>query len=206
MPSPRLSLLALPFLAAACGDNAAPPGAALAGAEPALLGHAIDAASGAEVRAVLDVVRALPRDSAAVGTVVVETVPMPSAVLTRVTFDGFRDGDRSFDGVVETVGTASLTADLDITRDDGTAITTVLSLACDNRGLCRATDSWVALGELGDAAIAGAWRIDPAGGYLTLLGAEALTFDFNAQVTTGCVPYTVDGEPAGELCDAPVVP
>jgi hypothetical protein len=203
----RRSLLALPFLVAAgCGDNLPEPGASLAGADPALLGRAIDSASGAEARAAIDLARALPRDGSYEGTVLVEEVPLASASMTRVTFEGFRDAERTIDGVIELVGSASLVAELEVTIDEVT-IATTLALACGGNDLCEvARDSWVSIGELGDATIRGAWRQDPRGGYLTLVGAESLTFDFNAPVATGCVPYTVDGEPGGELCDAPIVP
>lgn len=201
----RLSLLAL-LAAAGCGDNFPPEGASLRGADPAVLGRAIAGASGAEAREAFDVALALPRDGSHEGTVSIEDVPLASSVMTRVTFEGYRDADRTIDGVVEVIGRASLTADLDVTIGDVT-IATSLALFCTAQDLCRVTDdSSVSIADLGDAAILGAWRQEPRAGYLTLVGAESVTFDFNGPVASGCIPYTVDGEAGFELCDEPIVP
>lgn len=172
----RVSMLALPFLAVAgCGDNLSPPDqtAALAGADPAVLGRAIAGASGAEAREALELASILPKAGGDhEGTVVVEEVPDGPTRMTRVTFDGYADAERAIDGVIEVIGESSLIADLEVTID-GVTITTSLALACDGRDLCRvAPDSTVEIADLGVATIRGAWRDEPRGGYLTLVGAE----------------------------------
>ena len=123
-----------------------------------------------------------------------------------MTFDGYADDTRAIDGVVETVGSSSLHAELAMTIADVTTVTT-LWLTCDSNALCAVSrDSWLSIGDLGDATIRGAWRHEPRGGYLTLVGEDSLTFDFNAPLATGCIPYTVDGVAGAELCDEPIVP
>jgi hypothetical protein len=199
----RASIFALPLVLAACGDNWPEPGASLDDAEPALLGRAIASASGADAREALDLALAPPAGHA--GTITVEDSGLAAAG-TRVTFDGYADDARAIDGVVEVVGTLSLHADLAVTIAGVTTVTT-LWLTCDSNLLCAVSrDSWVSIGDLGDATIRGAWRHEPRGGYLTLVGEDTLTFDFNAPLATGCIPYTVDGEAGAELCDEPVVP
>jgi hypothetical protein len=179
----------------------------LVGADPVVLGRGVAGASGADARDALALAMTLPRDGAGYdGTVLVESEATASAAGLRVTFEGYRDDTRAIDGVIVAVGSASLTVDLDVTVDEVTT-TTSLALACDGQDLCHvAADSWISIGDLGVATILGAWRHDPRGGYLTLAGAESLTFDFNAPAAAGCIPYTVDGEPGSVLCDEPVVP
>jgi hypothetical protein len=198
----HLALL-VPLALAGCGDNWPEPGASLDDAEPAVLGRAIASASGADARELLDLAAAPPAGHA--GTITVEDTGLAAAG-TRVTFAGYRDDLRVVDGVIEVVGSASLHVELAVTIDD-LATATTLWLACESNDLCHvARDSWLSIGDLGDATIRGAWRQDPRGGYLTLAGEDSLTFDFNAPVATGCIPYTIDGEAGGELCDEPIVP
>lgn len=231
----RLSLLLPLPLAAACGDNVYPPtgAAALRDADPAVLSRAVAGASGADAREALALARSYLEgnqlrtatcpavdagdavttisfdcaDGTLAGTILVEhALPHAPAPRTRVTFLGYRDADRGLDGFVEETGAAgSLAADLDVTIDD-VAIRSILALACDAQGVCAAApDAMVDIDGLGAATVAGAWRQAPLGGSLTLIGLETMTFDLNA-AAQGCVPYTIDGAAAGELCDDPVVP
>jgi hypothetical protein len=60
--------------------------------------------------------------------------------------------------------------------------------------------STIELTGLGRARIEGSWSMDAPSGALALRGADVLEADFDL-AANGCVPLTVDGKAAGELCD-----
>jgi len=224
-----LASAAAVLLAAGCGDNKrrSATSADLESADPTLLARAVGAASGADALAAWDLAQQLasssdpsgcPRveqqgdttvitgdcDGAAgriAGRVVVETASADRTALARVSFEGFADLTRAIEGTIErSPDGSSLSASLSIDQS-GILVASSLSLTCDGRSICAAgDDTWVDVDGLGTVDVLGAWRTSPAGGYLTLVGAQTLTLDLNA-LADGCIPYTLDGAPAGALCE-----
>ena len=75
---------------------------------------------------------------------------------------------------------------------------THLDLRCEAGGLCTPDDgSYISIPEIGRVDVIGAWRPEPVGGFLTLIGLQTMTLDFNAE--GDCVPYTFDGIAEGCL-------
>jgi hypothetical protein len=210
-----------------CGDNIMPVAADLRHAEAAQLARAVDAASGNDALEAYQLAIELagtlgPSDCPRVeriddttvitgcssgefaGRAVIEppggALGSGRGTMGRVTFEGFFDGYRTFDGVVErSADGAAMTVDLDVAVD-GVTSTAFLSLTCDGVGLCSPADgSAVVIDDLGVIEVRGAWRQAPAGGYLTIVGAQTATFDLNA-IVGGCIPYTLGGEAAGSVC------
>jgi hypothetical protein len=125
-----------------------------------------------------------------------------------VTFEDFRMDDSSddnedfvFDGTVTLSPDASMTADLHVSMLG----LEVWSDATWNRTAERTTaraGSAIELAGLGRATIEGSWNMDsesPAGA-LELHGTDVLRANFDA-VANDCVPLTIDGAPAGQLCE-----
>lgn len=92
----------------------------------------------------------------------------------------------------------------------------IVALTAELNGMRAATDatfrpsgeltaaedgSAVEVDGVGRATVHGAWNMssDTPAGYLELHGAENLRVDFDA-MSNGCVPVTIDGAAAGELC------
>lgn len=125
-----------------------------------------------------------------------------------VTFEDFRIDDTSdenedftFDGTLSLAPDASMTADLHVTMQG----LEVWSDATWRRGANDRSSadagSAIELGGIGRAEIRGSWNMDsdsPAGA-LELHGADVLRANFDA-VVNDCVPLTIDGAPAGQLC------
>lgn len=225
MRLPRSIFLALPIAGlAACGDNLDDAsGADLANADAAHLRRAFDVASGADAvaaaRQAADLAAAGDATSCprvertgtttilrggcdgANGPVVGLVVLDGSEAMARATFEGYGDGTRTVDGVIaEAVDGGALTAELTVVAAGIPAFAS-LDVACDGVGLCAVDPgAWIHVDGLGDAEVAGAWRLSPPGGYLTLLGAQTVTFDLNATDPAGCVPVTIDGAPHAPLC------
>lgn len=217
------------LVVAGCGDNITSEAADLRHADAAQLNRAVDAASGNDAIEAYDLAVELagtlgpsdcPRVERVDGTTVITgcsdgewfggraVIEPPGGALGsgrgtmgRVTFEAFFDGHRTFDGVVErSADGAAMTVALDVAVD-GLVSSTELSFQCDGAGLCTPADGGaVVIDGLGSVAVRGAWRHFPAGGYLTMVGAETATFDLNA-IVGGCIPYTLGGKPAGTLCD-----
>jgi len=216
------------LLAGACGDNrrGSSGTAELADADPELLVRALDAASGADAATAYDLAQQLaasggPASCPSVqqdgsttiitggcessagpiaGRVVLEDSAADRAAMQRVRFEGFSDSTRAIAGTIDRAPDGSaMYADLAIEAGGIRAVSS-LALACNGNGLCAAgDDAWIEVTELGTIDVLGAWRNAPAGGYLTLVGAQTLTLDLNA-IDGGCIPYTVDGADAGALC------
>jgi hypothetical protein len=210
----------------ACGDNKRSSGASadLASADDELLARAVAAASGTDALHAWELAQELaggdatscPRVEQQGDTTIVtggcETAAGPiggrvvlesdaaRAAMTRISFEEFSDATRAIDGTIERAPDGStLAADLSIVAT-GVLTTTSLALSCDDRDLCAVGDeAWVDVDGLGTADVLGAWRNTPAGGWLTLVGAQTLTLDLNS-IVGSCIPYTVDGDAAGQLC------
>jgi hypothetical protein len=216
------SVAAIAALAAAgCGDNVGPD-ADLAGADDAHLSRALAAATGGDARAALALADTLaagdPSSCPSVetagdtttitggcggmlGRIVVEARAEGRTSMARTTFEQFGDGVTTIDGVVERAPDGTrLEADL-TTTENAIAARATLSLECDERAVCGVDSvSYVQVDGLGFADVLGAWRHDPLGGSLTLVGAGVATFDFNA-VVDGCIPFTIDGSSGHRLCE-----
>jgi hypothetical protein len=106
------------------------------------------------------------------------------------------------DGKVTLLPTGALVAELDATLM-GIAVFTDATLT-GNGELASATEgSMIDVDGLGSATIHGAWSLDdenPAGA-LELRGADVLKADF-AEAFGGCVPIYIDGNAAGQICEA----
>ena len=129
----------------------------------------------------------------------------PLAV-TRIVFEDYRaiEADGSewyFDGEILDAPSGRLS--IDLTADIGTGRAHLdLELYCDDEPSCAAIeDSRIEVDGLGSASVGGTWSLaEPPSGQVMLIGADELILDFDA-ATAECVPYTIDGEDAGELCD-----
>lgn len=124
-----------------------------------------------------------------------------------LTFDGYHQhapvaaDEVLLDGSVTLRPDQSLVVSLDATLQ-GMAVFTDATLANDGT-LARASEgSSIDLDGVGRATIHGAWSMDsenPAGA-LELHGADTMVASF-ADAFGGCVPITIDGHAAGQLCD-----
>ena len=124
-----------------------------------------------------------------------------------MTFDGYYQHSVNAIEEVELDGRVTLKPDqaLDIALDatlHGVAVFTDATLRSDGT-LSRASDgSSVEVDGVGRATIHGAWSADsenPAGA-LELRGADVLKANF-ADAANGCVPITIDGNAAGQICE-----
>ena len=111
--------------------------------------------------------------------------------------------DMTFDGTITLAPDASMTADLHATM----AGVEVWSDATWRRSAAERSTadagSAIEIAGLGRATIQGSWNMDsdaPAGA-LELHGADVLRADF-AAIANDCVPLTIDGAPAGQLCNS----
>lgn len=124
----------------------------------------------------------------------------PSEGPSTFEFEGFRTSDIfAFDGTV-TFADDTVVIDL-IATIDGIEATSSLRLTSAGKGNVTADDgSWIEVTGLGAAAVSGVWGFgDPPTGTMTLDGADRITFDFDA-ATSECIPYSIDGTPAGSVC------
>ena len=121
----------------------------------------------------------------------------PSLTDVRISTDGFGDATGTITGtIVVALDRSALDVDVDVRAD--VDLVTHLAITCAPGGLCQPEPgSWLELAALGRVDVIGAWRPEPAGGFLTLIGLQTLTLDFNAG--GDCTPYTLDGLPAGCL-------
>jgi hypothetical protein len=125
-----------------------------------------------------------------------------------VTFDGLviddtsdDDEDMALDGVVTLDPDGSITAELSATLADIEVHSDATWVRTGDRSSATAGSS-IDMDVLGRAEIEGSWNLDseaPAG-VLELHGAEVLKADFD-RIAGNCVPLTVDGLAAGQLCD-----
>lgn len=124
-----------------------------------------------------------------------------------VTFENFSIDDTSDDNEDVTLdGKVTLNSDTSLTADFSATLggIKVYSDATWNRTAERTTaaeGSYVEVDGLGSADIKGSWNLDsdaPAG-VLELHGSDVLKADFGA-TASGCVPLTVDGNAAGQIC------
>ncbi len=149
------------------------------------------------------------------GTVVIDNVPTffgeDTTDRTRpqtVEFDGYvagaPDDQWAIDGSIRVDVDRAISAQLTV-GTQGLFSTTDLRMTCTDIGACTAgAGSWADVDGIGRFAISGTWNLDeeaPAG-RVTLTGAEVLVLDLDANAN-GCIPFTIDGEPAGELCNEP---
>ncbi len=209
------TLHALPILLLipACGDDLKP--ADLSGASAAQLQAAVAAASGREAFGQAEQITGMTKGDGN-GCPAVEVRTDGSFVITgecgdyrgwvviepatngvRLTAEGFGDATGTLSGVIDVaLDRSALSVDL---QTDGEIETiTHLDMTCAPGGLCVPDDgAWVEIADIGRVDILGAWRPEPAGGFLTLVGMQTLTLDFNAD--GACIPYTLDGIAAGCL-------
>lgn len=114
------------------------------------------------------------------------------------------DGELLIDGSVEVRPAAEqrVVADL-YAAFEGEGVHSHLDLTFTESGMSTlAAGSWIEVDGLGGARASGTFNMstDTPAGALTLAGADTLVADFDA-VEGSCVPLTIDGAPAGELCD-----
>jgi hypothetical protein len=127
-----------------------------------------------------------------------------------LTFDGFgiddtsdEDEDIAMDGTLTVNTDGSATADLSLTIADLTAHSHATWRQAGELVTADAGGT-IDLAGLGSAEIKGSWSTDsdsPAGA-VELHGSDVLKADFGATTAEGCVPLTVDGRAAGQLCDS----
>lgn len=125
----------------------------------------------------------------------------------EITFDNYKMASAGgantiiLDGTIIARPDRSMTASL---STDLNGMTVVTDATWRPSGASTTADagSIIELVGLGAAAIEGTWNADedaPAGA-IRLRGADVLAADFS-RMANGCVPLTVDGGAAGELCD-----
>lgn len=125
-----------------------------------------------------------------------------------VTFDGYRSSGGppedafAFDGTITTRPDGAMEVALTVSLG-GLEVATDATFRTGDRTTADA-GSTIDLTGLGSAEIKGAWDADdenPAGA-LELHGADVLKIDFD-RVVDFCAPLTVDGAPAGQICNPP---
>lgn len=127
----------------------------------------------------------------------------------RIEMEAFRNGDVTFDGVVEQstpVPAEGQRFTQHAAFDIRTATRTtayVYDAECTRRGLAGpcTVDGFIDHSDRGSYAVSGSFdkRRDAASGTLELRGADTLRVDFDATVD-GCAPYTIDDQPTGRGC------
>lgn len=123
-------------------------------------------------------------------------------------FEGFSivdaDGEWELDGSIELRPAAEQRVITDLyLAFDGEGVHSHLELAFEESGMSTlAAGSWIEVDGLGGARASGTFNMseDAPEGALTLAGADTLVADFGA-ASNSCVPLTIDGAPAGQLCD-----
>jgi len=126
---------------------------------------------------------------------------------TVITFAGYssEDGDGvwTFDGTLRREPGNRLDLELTAGLDVGEAHSD-LRIDCESAIMeCTALDgSRIDVTGLGAAEVSGTWKLDQQDprGSLILAGADVLELDFE-RATENCIPYSIDGEDAGEICD-----
>ncbi len=128
-----------------------------------------------------------------------------------VAFDGFKIDDQSDDnedlaveGKVTLNTDGSVTADLSMTLAEILVHSNATWRQNQQTGMVSADEgASIEIDGLGAADIKGSWdqSADAPAGALELHGADVLKADFGA-MANGCVPLTVDGAAAGQLCDS----
>ncbi len=124
-----------------------------------------------------------------------------------LTFDAYvaddDDGRWAIDGTIRFDPAAgTLATDLGVELDGPAATTSLRMTGEDGEPWTAGDGSWIDVDGIGAAAVSGTWSLDSdaPSGRMTLTGAEVLVLDLEAAVD-GCIPYTIDGAAAGELCD-----
>jgi hypothetical protein len=199
------------LLVPACGDDIKP--ADLSMATPQQLTTAIGAASGAQAFGSADRIMSMTKGSGCPsvevrtdGSVVITgecgdyqgwVVIEPSLTAVHIDAEGFGDSAGTMTGTIDLALDRSR-LDVELQSNADVSSITHLAISCAPGGLCQPDDgSWIELAVLGRIDVLGAWRPEPVGGFLTLIGLQTLTVDFNA--AGECTPYTIDGLPAGCL-------
>lgn len=121
-------------------------------------------------------------------------------------FEGFRQHgptaaeDLAFDGSVTIRPDQELVVALEAELR-GITVVTDATYASDGTLTSAREGSSIDVAGVGRATIGGAWMTgDDSAGALELAGADVLRAAFSAKAN-GCVPLTIDGQPAGALCD-----
>lgn len=128
-----------------------------------------------------------------------------------VTYDGFKIDDTSdenddaeINGKVTLNTDGSLSSDLSLMMGGVMVHTSATFRHNETTGMITADEgAAIEIDGLGAADIKGSWKHDsdaPAGA-LELHGADVLKADFGA-TANGCVPLTVDGQAAGQMCES----
>lgn len=128
---------------------------------------------------------------------------------SEITFEDFRmddtsdeDEDLAFDGSLTLSPGGAMTADLRVTMA-GVEVASDATWRSAAAGRTSAdAGSTIELTGVGRAEIRGSWNMssDAPAGALELHGADLLRANFDA-ISNDCVPLTIDGAPAGELCN-----
>ncbi len=209
----RHALPVLLLLPACFGDDIKP--ADLSTATPQELTAVVGAASGRQAFGSADILTGMTKGSIdgcpsvelrSDGSVVITgecgdyqgwAVLEPAADGVRISAEGFGTAEGTISGVIDvSLDRTSLSVDLESEGD--VSLITHLDLGCEAGGLCTPDDgSWIEVSTIGRVDVVGAWRPEPQGGFLTLIGLQTMTLDFNAD--GDCVPYTFDGIPEGCL-------
>lgn len=125
---------------------------------------------------------------------------------TEVTFEGYRidgpDQDLALDGKLIIRPDGSQTAALTATLSGIEVATDATWRPAAGELFTADAGSTIEITGLGLAEIEGQWSMDEdaPSGVLSLHGADVLEADFSRAVS-GCVPLTIDGQAAGQLCD-----
>jgi hypothetical protein len=122
---------------------------------------------------------------------------------TRLTDDSSAaNDDWAFDGTLTMHPDRRMVADLAVTLG-GMQTRTRATWRPSGELTTADAGSTVELTGFGSAELAGSWRVsnDAPAGAIELHAADVLRVDLAATVD-GCAPMTVDGAPAGQLCDA----
>jgi len=122
-----------------------------------------------------------------------------------LTFEAFEtedeDGAWTIDGEIRLADLTQVSAQLAL-GIDGLNASSDLRMTCEAQDCTAGAGSWVDVEGVGTASVSGTWNLDSddPSGKVTLTGAEVLVVDLDA-AADGCIPYSIDGAAAGELCD-----
>lgn len=127
---------------------------------------------------------------------------------SSVVFQGYHAHDPdptqelAFDGRIVLHPDQNLVVELDAQLNGLAVVTDATFTSADGDLTTAVAGSSVELEGLGRATIEGAWHAtgDTASGAIELHGADVLRADFDAMVD-GCIPLTIDGQSAGQLCN-----